>query len=119
VEGFMTTKRVPIVRSRAQQITPHAVDLFRYAMELEDNGSPVGSAEHNRIAVELHRELGRKVWDVNLFDVHVDDPPPRDFDSMRFASWETAIALRAELEQAVAEHERAAAGPVTMADLFP
>jgi hypothetical protein len=114
MEGFMTTKRVPIVRSTPQRVTPRAIDLFRYALKLEDDGSS-GTVGYNRIAVELHRELHRAVWDWNLLDVDVDDDPPDEPVPMKLASWHAAIALRAALEQAVAEHERPDAETVTLA----
>ena len=104
----MTTKRVPIVRSPVQRITARAVNLFRYAMEL-----PVGSAEHNRIAVELHRELGRRPWDWNVLDIAADDPPPDEPVPAKLESWEVAAELRRALEAAIlpADSEDAMTGP--------
>jgi hypothetical protein len=94
----MTTKRVPIVRSPVQQITARAIDLFQYAMDLA-----VGSVEHNRIALELHRELGRRPWDWNVLDVGVDDPPPREPVFAKLESWKAAVELRRQLQAAVEE----------------
>jgi hypothetical protein len=116
VEGFMTTKRVPIVRSPTQRITTRAIDLFQYAMELEENGAAVGSAEHNRISVELHRELGRRVWDVNVLNVHVGDSPPDEPVPMKLESWATAVELRRQLEQAISEYDAARPRELALAD---
>jgi hypothetical protein len=92
------TRRRLVVRPRYASINEEAVHLFARAME-----AGRGSPEHIRIASALHRALNRKPWDTDILSVDADAPPPRDSDSMRLASWRTAVELRRQLEQAIAE----------------
>jgi hypothetical protein len=72
-----------------------AVDLFNMLAEYDE-----GTPEHNRVAVELHRELGLKVWDEFVTDVDISDEPPPNTDPWRRASFERAVALRRLLVEA-------------------
>lgn len=96
----MTSKRVPISRSPAWQVTARAIDLFRYLRELEDSGLSTGSREYNAVALELHRAFGRRPWDVFITDVDVADEPPNE-TGMKLESWRTAVELRRALEAAI------------------
>jgi hypothetical protein len=89
------TRRTPIHRPPQRRITQRALDLFRLAVKMEDDGVPVDSREYGDVAVALHRELGLKVWDEFVTNVNVDDVPP--IDPMRRASFERAVDLRGQL----------------------
>ena len=91
------TRRTPIHRPPQRRITQRALDLFRLAVKMEDDGVPVDSREYNAISLELHRELGLKVWDEFVTNVNVNDVPPRSIDPMRRASLERAVELRRQL----------------------
>jgi hypothetical protein len=90
------TRRRLLVRERQSEVTAEAIHLFARAMSLKRG------PEYNRITAELARSLNRRPWDVDLLTVDADHPPP-DSDSIRFASWESALALRRALEQAIEE----------------
>jgi hypothetical protein len=96
----VTSKRVPISRSPARQVTARAINLFKYLCELEDNGVSIGSREYNAVALELHREFGRGPWDVFVTDVGVADEPPNE-TGMKLESWLMAVELRRALEAAI------------------
>ena len=91
------TKRTPIYRPPQRRITQRAVDLFRLAVKMEDDGVPADSREYGDVAVALHRELGLKVWDEFVTNVNVNDVPPPNIDPMRRASFERAVDLRGQL----------------------
>jgi hypothetical protein len=96
------TRRRPIVRSTPQRVTRRAIDLFRYLRELEDGGVSHGDREFLTVSLDLHREFNRRPWDTFITDVHVDDAPPNETVPQKLESWETAVALRRQLEQAIA-----------------
>jgi hypothetical protein len=95
------TRRTLIARPRYTHFSEQALRLFAYIMDREAGGLEHGSPEHNALAVRLHRELARKVWDVNVLDVNVDDAPPDEPVPMKLESWLMAVELRRELEAAI------------------
>jgi hypothetical protein len=109
------TRRRLVPRPRHPHISEEAVRLFAHIVDRETRGLKRGSAEYNSLSLRLHRSLARKPWDVCVLSVDAERPPPRDSDSIRFASWETAVALRRELEQAISEHDRPGVGTVPLA----
>jgi hypothetical protein len=91
------TKRTPIYRPPQRRITQRAVDLFRLAVKMEDDGVPADSREYSDVALALHRELGLKVWDEFVTNVNVNDVPRPNIDPTRRASLERAVELRGQL----------------------
>jgi hypothetical protein len=89
------TRRTPIHRPPQRRITQRALDLFRLAVKMEDDGVPLDSREYSDVALALHRELGLKVWDEFVTNVNGNDVPP--IDPMRRASLERAVELRGQL----------------------
>jgi hypothetical protein len=92
------TRRTLVARARFTHFSEEALRLFAYIVDRESGGLAPGSPEHNSLAVQLHRELGRRVWDTNVLDVDVDAPPPDEPVRMKRESWETAVELRRALE---------------------
>jgi hypothetical protein len=91
------TKRTPIHRPPQRRITQRALDLFRLAVKMEDEGVAADSREYSDVALALHREVGLKVWDEFVTNVNVNDVPPPNIDPMRRASLERAVELRGQL----------------------
>jgi hypothetical protein len=91
------TKRTPIHRPPQRRLTQRALDLFRLAVKMEDDGVSMDSFEYADVTVALHRELGLKVWDEFVTNVNVDDVPPPNIAPMRRASLERAVELRRQL----------------------
>jgi hypothetical protein len=91
------TKRTPIHRPPQRRLTERALDLFRLAVKMEDDGVSMDSFEYADVAVALHRELGLKVWDEFVTNVNVNDAAPPNVDPMRRASLERAVELRCQL----------------------
>jgi hypothetical protein len=91
------TRRTPIKRPPRARITQRAVDLFKCAVDMEENLIPHGSPEYMNVALELHRELGLKPWDEFVVNVCVDDELPSD--PIRKARCKQAVELRRQLEE--------------------
>jgi hypothetical protein len=91
------TRRRLVSRPRYASFNDEAVRLFARATELKRR-----TTEYNRVAAELARALNRRPWDADVLTVDADSPPPES-DFIRFASWESALALRRALEQAIEE----------------
>ena len=109
------TRRTPIARSHAPQITAQVISLFRHALKLRRQGSDqetVHAAERN-----VDRMLGLKLWNDSVFNSWFDtaEGPPdylleRNADAAERAFWRIK-RLREQLLQADREltrQERAA-----------
>jgi hypothetical protein len=98
----MPRQRIARFKNEEQlPVTMRAVELFKRALLLEKTKDKVERdySEWTIISVELHREFARKPWDTNIFDVQIDDDPPKEFrrDEMKLQSWLRAKQLRMQL----------------------
>ena len=102
----MPTNRTPINRYKFR-ITPQIVDLYRRAREIYDDGDAVDHwaeaggrrGEFYDIDHQLHLLLGCPPWEEDIFDTIDEDTPPQWLDRERKKSWQTAYAIRVELDR--------------------
>jgi hypothetical protein len=115
------TRRKLIARPRYSHFSEEAVRLFALIVNREAAGLAPGSREHNALAVQLQRALGRRVWEPHVLDVScegaepwpasLDEDTPGNLEARR--PWIEAAELRRELEAAIlpADSEDAMTGP--------
>jgi hypothetical protein len=94
-------------------VSDRAVELYREGRRLMEEGDIETWEEDGGdrramldCCVDLMRELGRKVWQEDVFFIDDPGPPPWFNNDIAKHDWREGWALRCELERAIAEETK-------------